>query len=151
MISCGGIIYRRRDGKIEIFFIKDPFQRWTFPKGKHQSNETFVETAIREIREETGLERLKYVAPVGKTSFRFRREEGIIHKVVFYFLFQAPPDAKERLMTREEYQVGKEPIFEAQWVPLEDAFSFSGYKNSDHLLAQAFRIIGKQFKGRRAP
>ncbi len=137
-------MFRRREGAVEIFFIKDPYQRWAFPKGKHTSGETYIQTAIREIREETGLERLKYVAPLGKTSFRFRREEGVIHKIVFFFLFQAQPDAKEKLMTREEYQVGKEPIFEAKWVPLEEAFSCSGYKNSDHLIAQAFRIIGKQ-------
>ncbi len=73
----------------------------------------------------------------------------MIHKAVYYFLFRASPDAKERLMTREEYQPGKEPIFEAQWVPLEDSFSFSSYKNSDHLLAQAFRLIGREGGDRR--
>jgi 8-oxo-dGTP pyrophosphatase MutT (NUDIX family) len=143
-MTAGGIIYRRRGRTVEIFFIKDPFNRWTFPKGKQQAGETFIETAVREIREETGLDRLKYIAPLGKTSFRFRREVGVIHKVVHYFLFEAPPDAKEKLMTREEAVEGKEPIFEARWVPMNQAFMVSGYKNSDHLLARAFRILGGQ-------
>ncbi len=134
---------------VEIFFIKDPFHRWTFPKGKQQLGETFVETAVREIKEETGLENLKLIAPLGKTSFRFRREVGVIHKVVNYFLFEAPPDAKEHLMSREAAVEGKEPIFEACWVPMHKAFSVSGYKNSDHLLARAFRLIGAELRQNR--
>lgn len=149
MLTCGGIIFRERAGKIEIFFIKDPYNKWTFPKGKQKEGETLVETAVREIREETGLQGLTCIAPVGKTFLRFRREGNLIHKVVFYFLFQAPSNAQERLMTREEYEVGKEPIFEAQWVPLEDVFTLSSYKNSDHLLAQTFRILGKRKQGLR--
>jgi ADP-ribose pyrophosphatase YjhB (NUDIX family) len=134
---------------MEIFFIKDPFNKWTFPKGKQREGENLVQTAIREIGEETGLHRLRYIAPLGKTSFRFRREVGLINKVVYYFLFSAPPDAKEKLTTREEAVEGKEPIFEAKWVPMQNAFLISGYKNSDHLLARAFRIIGAKLKAER--
>jgi 8-oxo-dGTP pyrophosphatase MutT (NUDIX family) len=142
-ITAGGIIFRRKSPKnIEIFFIKDPFNRWTFPKGKQKEGETLIETAVREIEEETGLDRLTYVAPLGKTTFRFRREVGVIQKVVHYFLFEAPTDAKEKLMSRDAPIEGKEPIFEARWVPMNRAFLVSGYKNSDHLLARAFRIIG---------
>ncbi|MFH1620662.1 MAG: NUDIX domain-containing protein [Patescibacteria group bacterium] len=145
--TAGGIIYRRRGKNIEIFFIKDPFNRWTFPKGKHQDGENLIQTALREIKEETGLTGLVYIAPLGRTSFRFRREVGVIHKVVYYFLFEAPPDAKEKLATPEEARTeDKEPIFEAKWVPMDAAFTVSGYKNSDHLLARAFRVIGTRLK-----
>lgn len=131
---------------MEVFFIKDPFNRWTFPKGKNQPGEDLVDTALREIKEETGLTGLKYLAPLGRTTFRFRREVGVIQKVVNYFLFEAPPDAQEKLATPEEAKAeDKEPIFEAKWVPMEAAFTLSGYKNSDHLLAQAFRIIGSRY------
>jgi len=141
-VSAGGIIYRKRNGAVEIFFIKDSYQRWSFPKGHQELGETLAETAIREIREETGLTGLKYVAPLGKTSFRFRREVGMIHKSVHYFLFEAAADAKERFRTRAEVGEGHELIQEGKWVPMRQAFSTSSYKNSDHLLASAFRIIG---------
>lgn len=147
-VTAGGIIFRRKGRNAEIFFIKDPFGRWTFPKGKQQTGETLIATAIREIKEETGLEGLRYIAALGKTSFRFRREVGLIHKIVNYFLFEAPPNAKEKLITPEELPEGKEPIFEAQWVPMHKAFSTSGYKNSDHLLARAFRLIGQELRGK---
>ncbi len=141
-ISAGGIIFRRRNGSVEIFFIKDPFSRWTFPKGHQESGENLVETAIREIEEETGLRRLRYISPLGRTSFRFRRPNGVIQKVVHIFLFEAPPDAKEHL-------TGEGAIFEGKWVKAQNVFSISGYKNLDRLLARALRAIAQQTQIRR--
>jgi 8-oxo-dGTP pyrophosphatase MutT (NUDIX family) len=109
--------------------------------------ETLAETAVREIREETGLDGLRYLAPVGKRLLRFRRDVGMVHKSVHYFLFEAPLDAKEHFKTREEVGENKELIQEGMWVPMRRAFTVSSYKNSDHLLARAFRIIGSQQGG----
>lgn len=141
-ISAGGIIFRRKSNNVEIFFIKDSFGRWTFPKGHQELGENLAQTAIREVREETGLTGLRYIAPIGKKMLRFRRESAMIHKAVHYFLFEVSPDAKERFRTRAEVGEGHELIQEGKWVPMRQAFSVSGYKNSDHLLASAFRIIG---------
>jgi diadenosine hexaphosphate hydrolase (ATP-forming) len=141
-VAAGGVVYRRKSSGIEIFFIKDSFNRWTFPKGHQELGETLAETAVREVREETGLTGLRYVAPLGKKVLRFRREVGLIQKAVHYFLFEAPADAKERFATREEVGEDKELIQEGKWVPMRQAFSVSSYKNSDHLLANAFRFIG---------
>ncbi len=92
------------------------------------------ETAIREIREETGLTGLRLIAPLGRTSFRFRRQGVLIQKTVHFFLFEAPADAKEVL-------TGEGAIFEGKWVRTQTVFSVSSYKNSDRLLARALRII----------
>lgn len=139
--AAGGIVFRRKNSNIEIFFIKDSFGRWTFPKGHQELGETLAETAIREIGEETGLVGLRYIAPLGRKVLRFRRDIGVIHKSVHYFLFEAPPDATARFSTRAEVGEGRELIQEGKWVPMRQAFSVSGYKNSDHLLANAFRLI----------
>jgi 8-oxo-dGTP pyrophosphatase MutT (NUDIX family) len=136
-MSAGGIVYRNRAGRIEIFFIKDPFGRWSFPKGKVALGETLAETAVREIREETGLEDLKLVAPLGYTSFRFWREAGLIEKTLYMFLFKASPNARE-MMT------GDSAIFEGAWMPVHAAFQVSGYRNSDRLLGKAMRVIAEQ-------
>lgn len=141
-ISAGGIIFRRRGHAIEIFFIKDPFGRWTFAKGKQERGETLVQTALREIKEETGLEGLKYLAPLGHTTFRFRRQTGLIHKVVHLFLFEAPLEAKTRF-------TGEGAIFEGKWVKAQDVFTVSGYKNLDRILARALRGISQHVHLRR--
>lgn len=136
-ISAGGIIYRKRAGQIEIFFIKDPFGRWTFPKGKQEIGETLAETAVREIKEEAGLEDLRLVAPLGRTSFMFERNEGVIEKTVYLFLFEAPVTAEAKL-------TGEGAIWEGVWLKAHKAFSISGYRNLDALLAKAMRIITEQ-------
>jgi len=145
-ISAGGIIFRRKNGSVEIFFIKDPFGRWTFPKGHTEPGEALSDTAIRESYEEAGLTGLRFVAPLGRTAFRFRRQGTIIQKTVHFFLLEAPANAKEQFVTREMLPPGKEPIFEGKWIRPNEVFSVSSYKNSDRLLANALREISFQRK-----
>ncbi|MDO8584351.1 MAG: NUDIX domain-containing protein [bacterium] len=136
-ISAGGVVFRRRNNRSDFFFIKHgegEDGKWTLPKGHQERGESLVETAIREIREETGLTDLRYLAPLGKTSFRFRAEGKLIEKHVYFFLFQAAPDAKEHL-------TGEEAIWEAIWVPMEKVLETCGYKNLERLLNKAMRII----------
>ena len=55
--SCGAIVYRRYHGNIEILLIKHINSgHWSFPKGHVEEGETEVETAQREIKEETNLD-----------------------------------------------------------------------------------------------
>ena len=96
---------------------------------------------MREIREETGLTDLRLVAWIGKTSFRLRKEDKLIEKHVHFFLFEAPPDAKEVL-------TGEEAIWEAVWVPADDVFQTVGYRNLNRLLAKAIKIIAREERER---
>ncbi len=125
----------------EIFFIKDMFGKWTFPKGHQEPNEALPDTAIRECGEEAGLFKLRHVMPLGRTSFRFRRQGVTIQKTVHFFLLEAPADAKEHFKSDAEAPVGREHITEGRWVRLPQVFHVSSYKNSDRLLARALRAI----------
>ena len=53
-VSAGGVIYRKHGGAIEIALIHVR-HRWGLPKGHVEEGESISETAIREVREETGL------------------------------------------------------------------------------------------------
>jgi len=134
-IDAGGVVYRKcPDGQVEIFFIKDPYGRWTFPKGRREPGEAVTETAARETREEAGLDNLRLVSPLGRTSFRFKREEGVIETTVYLFLFEAAPNAEAKL-------TGEGGIWEGAWLKAHKAFNINGYRNLDALLAKAMRII----------
>ena len=56
--AAGGVVWRRRDdGTIEVAVVHRPrYDDWSFPKGKLDPGESFVDAARREVLEETGLE-----------------------------------------------------------------------------------------------
>ena len=55
--SCGVIVYRRNQEHIDLLLVKNRYGgHWSFPKGHVEGNETEVQTALREVREKTGLE-----------------------------------------------------------------------------------------------
>ena len=63
--SCGAIILRKQNKTIETLLVKHTKGHWAFAKGHVEENETEEETALREIKEETGLNNLKVVATGG--------------------------------------------------------------------------------------
>ena len=55
--SCGAVVFRKYHGNIELLLIKHVVGgHWSFPKGHVEPGETETETAIREIKEETGID-----------------------------------------------------------------------------------------------
>lgn len=52
--AAGGLLWRNPPGSEEIVIIHRPkYDDWTLPKGKKETGETWIDTAIREVREET--------------------------------------------------------------------------------------------------
>ena len=57
IVASGALIWRMRDGALEVLIIHRPrYDDWSWPKGKQDPGESLAETAIREIREEVGLQ-----------------------------------------------------------------------------------------------
>ena len=54
-ISCGGVVIHR--GKVLTLYknYKNKYEGWVLPKGTVEKNETFEQTALREVREESGV------------------------------------------------------------------------------------------------
>ena len=55
--SCGAIVYRKLGDTYQLLLIKHKFGgHWSFPKGHVEKGENEFQTALREVKEETGLE-----------------------------------------------------------------------------------------------
>ena len=53
--SCGAVVYCQKDNDIKYVLVCERSGYWVFPKGHMEEGETEQETALREIKEETGL------------------------------------------------------------------------------------------------
>ena len=94
--SAGGIIYRKREGKIEVLLLEWKNSKevpiYVIPKGKFQESETAKDTALREISEETGLdpkdlEIIKFMTKINYTFLAAHKEgRPLINKDLYLFL-----------------------------------------------------------------
>ena len=72
---------------------------WVLPKGTVEPGETYQQTALREVKEETNSD-AEIVKYIGKTQYTFRGNEDIVSKTVHWYLmvtdsFDCKPQAEE--------------------------------------------------------
>lgn len=85
--SAGSIIYRHSpQGKLYLL-LNYPSGHWDFVKGNIEEGETLKQTALREIREETGITDITFVDGFeDKVEYHYQRDGQVIHKEVVFFL-----------------------------------------------------------------
>ena len=86
--SAGFVVYRRkRDGR-RLYLVLDYGKHWDFPKGHLKRGETDMQAAIRELAEETGLNKPR---PVDGFHYHLRyffkhKKKGLVDKTVAFFI-----------------------------------------------------------------
>lgn len=139
-VSAGGIVYKRTPRGVRLAVIRDPYGKWTFPKGHRESGESMREAALRETREEMGLGRLRVIRSLGAIDFWFRdryRPESkgtLIHKFVHYYLMEAPSRAKGRPQKEER-------ISRIAWVTPTRIARMGGYRDVRPVMERALKWI----------
>lgn len=124
--SCGAIVYRKHHGNTEILLIKHVNSgHWSFPKGHVEANETEVETALREIKEETGIDVI--IDPTFRETVSYSPKKDT-QKVVVYFIAKAK---------NFEYVPQEEEISDIKWVEIGHALSILTYENDRSIVNKA--------------
>jgi len=124
--SCGAIVFRKFHGNVEVLLIKHANGgHWSFPKGHVEDGETEVETATREIFEETGISVMMDQSFRQSISYSPRKET---QKEVVYFIAKA---------INVDYAPQPEEIAEVKWSQLESAYSILTYENDRQILSKA--------------
>jgi len=126
--SAGGVVVRDRDVAVIVPARRgrDGVKVLGLPKGHLDANETEVEAAIREVREETGVEAAP-IEKLGEIRYTYERKGRPIDKRVAFYLL--------------EYRSGElghdHEIEQVRWMPLEEAARSLTYEGEREMVARA--------------
>src|SRR5262245_7811367 len=138
--SAGGVVVRRMRGRWWTAVVRprrDPGrpQVWALPKGLIDPGEQGLETAVREVFEETGL-RAALESKLGDVRYVYTWEGERIFKVVSFFLLRATGGRIGELPPGMEIEVA-----EVRWVPLEDAPTVLSYGGEREMAKKALDAV----------
>ena len=127
--SCGGVVIYR--GKILTLYksYKNKYEGWVLPKGTMDPGEDFQDTAIREVREETGVQ-ASIVKYIGKSQYTFTVPEDTVEKEVHWFLMEA--NSYYSKPQREEYFV------DSGYYKFHEAYHLLKFSNERQILETAY-------------
>jgi 8-oxo-dGTP pyrophosphatase MutT (NUDIX family) len=121
------------DSEGRILLLRRADERiWVLPKGTVEPGETLEQTAVREVREETGL-RVRILAPLTEVRYRFYspRDDANVEKRVVYFL-----------AGRVGGRLKPEPGFDdARWFTRAEALRRLHFENDRNVARRAFEAV----------
>ena len=130
--SAGGVVHRIDAGRAEVVLVhrREP-SLWALPKGTPNSGETLVETAVRETREETGLQ-VEIEEPISSIFYYFVRGRTRFHKTVHFFLMRP---IGGRLEDHDH------EFDEVRWVQIEEALELMTHATERGVVLRAAELL----------
>jgi 8-oxo-dGTP pyrophosphatase MutT (NUDIX family) len=131
--SAGGLVIRNLSGRPHLAVVRVRDQILALPKGHPEEGESAQDAALREVREETGLE----ATPVGKLGdirYWYARDGDRVLKIVSFFLL------RYRSGRLEDHD---QEVEEALWIPLEEAPARLAYRGEKDMAKTALSRLAK--------
>ncbi len=138
-VSSGGVIFRRRRGGVEIALVSVRGGKlWCLPKGLVDSGETPEITAVREVREESGLSG-KIIDRLGEITYWYyiRSENAKCRKTVHFYLLEYVSGAT----SGHDFEVD-----EARWFPIDEAISTISFRGDREIIEKAREKLSELFQ-----
>lgn len=136
-ISAGGVAFRKRKKQIEVALISaGDNNRWQLPKGIVDKGESTEEAAVREVREEAGIDSA-IVGRIDKVEYwYFWNEDGQrvrYHKFVYFYLLRYESgDVRDH----------DDEVNEARWVEIDEAIKLLAFNSEKKIVEKAKALIG---------
>ncbi len=137
---AGAVVFAKAPEGIKLAFVHDVFKHWTLSKGKigdreEIKDETFEEGAVREIKEEMGLD-IVIREKLGENAYiTFDKEKKKIKKHVTYFLAESP------FVPINLKESGG--LDDAQWFPIGEIEKLNFYDDLLPIITKAVTLISK--------
>ena len=125
--SCGCIVID--NGK--VLLIQHLKGHWDIPKGHMEAGETEQETALREVKEETGVD--VEIISDKKSTLEYTVENGNLNKVVYFIAKKIGGEEKAQ----------ETEVSEIRWLAFDEAVEMLTYDNSKELLRKAINLNKK--------
>lgn len=137
--SFGAVLYKIQNNEPLFLLIKSKrSERWGFPKGHIEKGETELETARREIFEETGIKDIKFMEGFKKEDIYIiegtlpETKGRITEKHSVYFLAEA---------LSEPVSYDKEEVSELKWADIEESEELLYFLNQKKIVKYAYEKI----------
>lgn len=138
-ISAGAVIYKKMDNDILFLLVYSKRNKeWGFAKGHIEADETEIEAALREIREETGIINISFIENFKVTdSYKIKgtlpsTKDRIITKKVIYYLCYTNKD----FTYKTDDEIGN-----CKWATCKEALSLLKYDKQKEILNKANKFI----------
>jgi 8-oxo-dGTP diphosphatase len=133
--SAGGVVFKKEGNQTFILLGQhSQHHGWVFPKGligDKKKGEKKEETAVREVKEETGIE-AKIVKPLEPVTYWFVFKTEKIKKTVYYFLMEfLGGDTEKRDMELEN----------VEWLPASEVEKRLSYKSDKKVWQEAQKLL----------
>jgi bis(5'-nucleosidyl)-tetraphosphatase len=130
--SYGVIPLRRQRGRWEVLLVKHGKGHWAFPKGHPERGEEPRQTAVRELKEETGLKIQAFLeAPLQEERYFFHEGPDLIDKTVVYFIAEVAGEVCTQ----------KEEIADFKWLSFKRAQKLATFPETKRLVENTFLTL----------
>lgn len=129
--SSGAILYRETPSGKLYLLLNYPSGHWDFVKGNIEKGETFKQTTLREIREETGITDVSFIEGFeNKVEYHYQRDGELVHKEVVFFLAKTGT---------EHVEISHEHLGYT-WLKFNDALKKLTYKTAQNLMKKVSEL-----------
>lgn len=127
--SCGGVVIFR--GKILLLYknYKNRYEGWVLPKGTVEPGEEHEQTALREVKEESGADG-KIISYIGKSSYSFTAQQDVVSKDVHWYLMMS-----ENYYSKPQHE---EFFMDSGYYKYHEAYHLLKFPNEKQILEKAY-------------